>query len=170
MSLKFTLAPALGIWAISKQLRYPAQAEARPGPKFDAAVTLNPMFEKRFKRGEDNFVKRDRFICVTDGVGGWIRKLVDTGLFTKEYVVHVADLYDKGEYANLKELLDKASKMTKAKGSTTCVMAELKEGDFSTLHTCNLGDSGYILLRPRNGKVDTVFKSETQQHRFNAPY
>jgi serine/threonine protein phosphatase PrpC len=106
------------------------------------------MFEKRYKQGEDNYVVRDRFICVTDGVGGWIRKLVDTGLFTKEYVVHMADLYDKGEYTSLKDLLDNASKMTKAMGSSTCVMAELTSDDPLTLKTCNLGDSAYLLARP----------------------
>lgn len=77
--------------------------------KFNFAVTLNPYFEKRYKQGEDNFVVRDNFICVTDGVGGWIRKLEDTGLFTKEYVKHIAALYDNGQYSDLKELLDNAS-------------------------------------------------------------
>ena len=57
---------------------------------------------------------RDQFICVTDGVGGWSRKLVKTGLMTKEYVGHIASLYDNKEYSSLKELLDNGSKMTKA--------------------------------------------------------
>ena len=57
---------------------------------------MNPMFEKRWKMGEDNYVVRDKFICVTDGVGGWIRRLVDAGGFTKEYVKHIARLYDQG--------------------------------------------------------------------------
>jgi serine/threonine protein phosphatase PrpC len=93
-------------------------------------------------------VVRQRFICVTDGVGGWIRKLVDTGMFTKEYVKHISSLYDNGEYSSLKELLDNASQMTKAMGSSTCVMAELTKEDPLTLKTCNLGDSGYLLVRP----------------------
>lgn len=120
---------------------------------------------------------RDNFICVTDGVGGWIRKLEDTGLFTKEYVKHIAALYDNGQYSDLKELLDNASKMTKAIGSSTCVMAEITKDDPTTLKTCNLGDSGYLLVRPRNPKktgdqpiVEKLFRSKTQQTRFNAPY
>jgi hypothetical protein len=63
-----------------------AFADKKPCSKFRYAVTLNPYFEKRDEMGEDNYVVRDRFICVTDGVGGWIRKLVRTGFFTKEFV------------------------------------------------------------------------------------
>jgi protein phosphatase PTC7 len=33
-----------------------------------------------------------------------------------------------------------------------------------------LGDSAYILLRPLDDKIEKVFRSATQQHRFNAPY
>ena len=136
---------------------------------FDLGVVLNPMFEKRYKRGEDSYVAHPRFICVCDGVGGWIRKLVDVGLFSKEFTRHINELYVKKQYSSLKDLLDSASKMTKAKGSSTCVMAELT--DSKTLSTCNLGDSGYMLFRPQpDGTTHFMFKSETQQHRFNAPY
>jgi serine/threonine protein phosphatase PrpC len=134
--------------------------------KFRYAVTMSPMFEKRFKMGEDNYVVRDKFICVTDGVGGWKRRLVDTGLFTKEYVKHIATLYDNGQYVTLKDLLDLASKMTRAQGSSTCVMAELSDEEPDVLKTCNLGDSGYMLLRPYLNKqneieLEKVFRSKT---------
>ena len=129
-------------------------------------MTLNPHFHKRNENGEDAYVVKDQFICVTDGVGGWIRKLVHTGNFTKEYVQHIARLYDNKEYSCLKELLDNASKMTKAKGSTTCVMAELRDENPYKMDTCNLGDSGYLLVRPsqENGevKIEKLFRSKTQ--------
>ena len=60
-----------------------------PTSRFNFAVTLNPMYEKRYKQGEDNYVAHPRFICVVDGVGGWVRKMVDPGLFTKEFVKHI---------------------------------------------------------------------------------
>ena len=46
----------------------------------------------------------------------------------------------------------------KAKGSTTCVMVELEEEVLDpqniVLKTTNLGDSGYIILRPEeDGQV-----------------
>eukprot|EP00355_Strombidium_rassoulzadegani_P005052 CAMPEP_0168618786 /NCGR_PEP_ID=MMETSP0449_2-20121227/6255_1 /TAXON_ID=1082188 /ORGANISM="Strombidium rassoulzadegani, Strain ras09" /LENGTH=270 /DNA_ID=CAMNT_0008659679 /DNA_START=35 /DNA_END=847 /DNA_ORIENTATION=+ len=157
-----------------------AQADKRR-PYFESAVTLNPMYEKRYKKGEDNYVVRDQFICVTDGVGGWQRKMVDPGLFTKEYVSHIATLYDQKQYKSLKDLLDTASKLTVAKGSSTCVMAQLVEvrdpKGQDSLMTCNLGDSGYMWLVPKaspgqSGKAEAeiAFKSESQQHRFNAPF
>ena len=34
------------------------------------------------------------------------------------------------------------------------------------LSTCNLGDSGYLIIRNKN----VIFKSSTQTHRFNAPF
>ena len=111
---------------------------------------------------------------VTDGVGGWARKLVDAGKFTKEYVTHIANLYDTGDFTDLKSLLDNASKMTKASGSSTCVMAQLKDESPNELFTCNLGDSAYLLLRPSRSEdvvqFETLFRSATQQSRFNAPF
>ena len=85
------------------------------------------MFEKRYKQGEDNYIVRDRFICVMDGVGGWSRKLIDAGTFTKEFSLHMAKIYDDGNFGTLKKLLDNSSRKTKAKGSSTCVMAQLEE-------------------------------------------
>lgn len=62
------------------------------------------MFEKRYKKGEDayeiiNANKDDAepgnatFICVLDGVGGWVRKLEDVGKMSKEMVGHIAQIY-----------------------------------------------------------------------------
>ena len=78
-----------------------ARAE-KQNPYLKCAVTLNPYFEKRYKKGEDCYAILSRFenkektnlICVLDGVGGWQRKIVDPGLFTKEMVVHIANLYN----------------------------------------------------------------------------
>ena len=105
-----------------------------------------------------------------DGVGGWIYKLVDTGKMTKELTKHMYDVYkesrepESNNRRSLHDILDDSVRRVKAPGSTTCVMAELV--DDSTLNTCNLGDSGYMILR--QGEV--IFKSESQQHRFNMPY
>ena len=57
-------------------------------------------------------------------------------------------------------------------------MAEIVPGsneDEAILNTCNLGDSAYLLVRPsllegQNAQIDSVFRSKSQQHRFNAPY
>lgn len=46
--------------------------------------------------------------------------------------------------------------------STACILA--LEDD--KLHAANLGDSGFIVVR----KQQVLFKSPSQQHRFNFPY
>jgi protein phosphatase PTC7 len=56
---------------------------------FNFAVKYHPHFEKRNKLGEDAYVAENRFICACDGVGGWIRKLVETGDFSREFAVNI---------------------------------------------------------------------------------
>jgi len=54
--------------------------------KFEAASTLNPKYDKRWKKGEDNLLIRPQFLCVLDGVGGWIEVMIDSGIMTKEFI------------------------------------------------------------------------------------
>jgi len=54
------------------------------------------------------------------------------------------------------------------------VLASLDQSQ-GMMKTTNLGDSGYLILRPRSndeGKavLDKVFRSKEQQRRFNHPY
>lgn len=124
-------------------------------------------------------------MAVFDGVGGWIEALIDSGTMTKELVGHIADVYresrqEGGPTRTLHEVLDDAVRRVKAKGSTTAVLAELdghlqmsKSGhEEVNLKTCNLGDSGYLLLRPvaGGGFTSLLYKSESQQHYFNCPF
>ena len=177
-------------------------------PFLNVGCTLNPMYEKRYKQGEDAYVVaqgnfedwrtagQETFVCVMDGVGGWKRRLVDAGKFTKEMAKHVKEIYineytgypgkehtEGSQIHTLKDVLDHASKRTNLQGSTTCVMAEALPyngkwpEDDVLIKTCNLGDSGYMILRPYKLSVVSdqaylriVYKSEYQRHRFNAPY
>lgn len=50
-------------------------------------------------------------------------------------------------------------------GSTTACIVSLDTGD-SQLHTVNLGDSGYMLVR--KGRI--LARSQDQQHYFNTPF
>ena len=55
--------------------------------------------------------------------------------------------------------------MTKAKGSSTCVMASLSDSNPNLMETCNLGDSAYLLVRPVDDhgqlNIKKVFRSKT---------
>ena len=62
-----------------------------------------------------------------------------------------------------------------AKGSTTATMVFLKNGEQMELKTSNIGDSGYMLLRPKSSpdgsvSLQKLFRSESQQHYFNCPF
>lgn len=143
--------------------------------------TLNPKYDKRYKMGEDALLARPNLLCVLDGVGGWIEVLVDSGTMTKEFIKHIADIADEHSMGSvsedtneiaLSEIMDEARRRTKAKGSTTCTLAYLTDGQ---LKTCNLGDSGYLLVRPSRqpgGKfaLETLHRSKSQQYYFNCPY
>jgi protein phosphatase PTC7 len=48
--------------------------------------------------------------------------------------------------------------------STACIVALHKEK--SILHTANLGDSGFVVIR----KNTIVHRSQEQQHYFNSPF
>lgn len=56
--------------------------------------------------------------------------------------------------------------------STVCLMAlkflknSQNDETRALLSTCNIGDSGYMIIRSKQ----VIFKSSTQTHRFNAPF
>jgi hypothetical protein len=45
-------------------------------------------------------------------------------------------------------------------------------GEDQTLHTANLGDSGFLIARAKEGedKLELLFKTPFQQHDFNTPF
>jgi protein phosphatase PTC7 len=52
-------------------------------------------------------------------------------------------------------------------------MAKFDQIRENIIKTTNLGDSGYLILRPDKntpGKFKTIFKSASQQYSFNFPY
>ena len=83
------------------------ECKSKIRPYFQTAWTLNPKYDKRCKGGEDALYlsPNKRFVCVMDGVGGWIEILVDSGIMTKEMVKRIEYEYEqkycKGELENL---------------------------------------------------------------------
>lgn len=117
---------------------------------------------------------------VADGVGEWETFGLDPGMFSKELMGHFKDEYisntntfksiNKEEICGvLKGFLEVAYNKTKSYGSSTVLLGVCHE---SLLYTLCLGDSGYVILRPRErgGKLMEVFRSIEQQHSFNCPY
>jgi len=64
-------------------------------------------------------------------------------------------------------VLEQAFKKVNAVGSATALLAILNKSELSI---ANLGDSGFFVIRFKNGEPYVPFKSKEQQHSFNIPY
>jgi len=159
---------------------------------FITGVCMIPHKEKAYKGGEDAFSCSidGCMFCLADGVGGWAKKGVDPGLYSKELCSQFKYLYESqmkllpedllappenragDAKAAVKELdqrrnLVEACKKTmrKAVGTSTFVSMAMNK-DEPKIEGVNLGDSGYLILRGKKA----LFHSPVQQHRFNHPY
>jgi serine/threonine protein phosphatase PrpC len=117
---------------------------------------------------------------LADGVGEWETFGLDPSLFSKELMQkNHAHFKRKGFLlsrcpetdvtAKLLKFADKAHNGIVSYGSSTMLIGYCRE---SNLYTVSLGDSGYIVLRMREGSKNfyTVHRSIEQQHSFNCPY
>ena len=140
---------------------------------FTSGVFLNPHFAKRFKGGEDAACINDRLICVADGVGGWAESGIDPALYSKRLCAIIDVLYRSGDeryQMSPKQLLVDAVKKNEEVGSCTCCLIVLDE-KAKILQSCNLGDSGYMILRgekvqsstPAEHSRELVVRFETKE-------
>jgi len=158
--------------------------------KFNSGFVKYPHYSKIDKGGEDALVTHEGIICVADGVGGWAEVGVDPAKYSKELCDNIKrTFFEKGHvlFHQPKQLFIEAAGKTLSQGSATCCLCILDlEKDF--LHTLNLGDSGYMILRnkklksPQNdalnkilkdekdNSIEIVFRSEEQTHSFNFPF
>nr|XP_016508792.1 PREDICTED: probable protein phosphatase 2C 55 [Nicotiana tabacum] len=112
-----------------------------------------------------------RFIGVADGVGGWAKKGIDSGKYSRELMENAESFIDKQKQEDksstanidLIKVLNEAFLNTKAIGSSTACMLKLAD---DTLHAVNVGDSGFVVIK--DGVI--VYKSEIQQSSFNRPF
>lgn len=137
---------------------------------FKSGSFLIPHPEKVHKGGEDALFVRDKLITVADGVGGWANHGVDPGLYSKQLVRLISEVYDEKPDQTPKQILWEANRRTTHTGTSTCVIAILHPENRTIATTC-LGDSSYLLVRPSNeAGLTKIFRSEEQQKRFNFPY
>eukprot|EP00347_Sterkiella_histriomuscorum_P004556 403360013 len=64
-------------------------------------------------------------------------------------------------------ILEKAFHKVQAVGSSTALVGIRNQKE---INIANLGDSGFVLIRFRNGEAYTAARSKEQQHSFNIPY
>ena len=83
----------------------------------------------------------------------------------------VAEL-EENDCERLRNILAKAHDLAQQQlvyGSSTMCLLSLQffdTSEYSLLSSCNIGDSGYMLIRDKK----VLYKSQTQSHRYNAPY
>ena len=70
---------------------------------------------------------------------------------------------------NPRQLLMDAVYDNREIGSATCVLATIDE-NAPILHSANIGDSGYMLLRKEGLDLVKMFRTKEQQHSFNFPF
>lgn len=145
----------------------------------DTGIGFLPHIDKRHKGGEDAYWTSDTMIAVADGVGGWADSGVDPALYSRRLWLNIKEKYLKDREKGIdavhttlndpKELLTRAVEDTRERGSSTAVIWML-DTQKNYLHTANLGDSGYLLLRKSGYDLVTLFRSKEQTHGFNFPY
>ena len=61
---------------------------------FHYGVTNIPHDDKKEKGGEDAYLASNNFMMVADGIGGWSRQGVDSGIFSKTLVAQCKTIFD----------------------------------------------------------------------------
>lgn len=133
------------------------------------------IFEKGLYGDDACFVafnKSTDVLGVADGVGGWRAYGIDPSQFSKKLMEACKMLVKSGRFltnrpgellaSGYRELIEDKSPLVGS--STACIV--MLDRNRQTLHTANLGDSGFMIVRA--GKV--VHRSIDQQHFFNTPF
>jgi serine/threonine protein phosphatase PrpC len=109
--------------------------------------------------------------AIADGVSEWGGYGLNPSDFSRELIkrLHECISEDTIDRESLEQAICNAYYKVGAFGSSTILAGVCKD---SMLHTVSLGDSGYIVLRPREfaESLITVYRSSEQQHSFNCPY
>lgn len=131
-----------------------------------------PHPEKAHKGGEDASFFSASLLTVADGVGGWADQGVDPALYSRSIIKAVSTTFNAAQekyIKNLKDLVVVSAGQVKVLGSSTLVVAALDPQ--GTLRTANIGDSGYLIVRPTGeDKFELIFESKEQTHGFNFPF
>ena len=185
--LKFIGVPVVGLAVFSLFSRSSDTTGRRTLKSFDLGISCLPKsltVPQLIKVapcdcGEDSYAMIEKdgriLLAVADGVGSWRKKGINPALFSRalcSYLRHafLGSTNNASLVELIKESFDSLVKDTlqvnvggRPFGSST-VCAAILEGDEAKV--ANIGDSGLLLVR--QGKV--VFRTEVQQHRFNAPF
>lgn len=86
----------------SKNSDRPKSEPVKPLYRFYGGVLVLPHDDKVHKGGEDAFAATKTLLAVADGVGGWSRKGIDPGLFSKQLCKDIQSIYESDSTKPLK--------------------------------------------------------------------
>ncbi|ETV95557.1 hypothetical protein H310_10999 [Aphanomyces invadans] len=115
------------------------------------------------KQGEDAAFCTPTTIGVADGVGGWARKGIDSGAYSRMLMASC----EASTLTEPKARLTDAYNNTSVPGSSTACIVHIDDAKLSTV---NVGDSGFLLCRQKADKWTLLYESPSQCHYFNCPY
>ncbi|TMW56891.1 hypothetical protein Poli38472_002816 [Pythium oligandrum] len=160
--------------------RWSTTARTAPLLRLVSGACELPHPQKRATGGEDAWFICSDTVGVADGVGGWARKGVDSGEYSRTLMnsAHSAlvKLKPKDESAipTPLEVLTYAHRRATCPGSSTACIVQLHD---DSIRAINVGDSGFLLCRsspseedPTKVKWQVVYESPHQSHYFNCPF
>ena len=156
----------------SKDLRkkiFPFEEGHRKRYEFRLAFGSAPHPDKLWKGGEDGFFVSKNIMLMADGVGGWAKLGIDSGVYARRLVEIVKGLLqnDKELYyiERPEELALRAVQMNDEKGSATLSILTLHPIT-GALKGYHIGDSIYGIFFAEG----FYFMANEQQRSFNVPY
>uniref|UniRef100_M4BT57 Protein phosphatase n=1 Tax=Hyaloperonospora arabidopsidis (strain Emoy2) TaxID=559515 RepID=M4BT57_HYAAE len=143
--------------------------------RLDSGVCGLPHPQKRATGGEDAWFIGNNIVGVADGVGGWARKGIDSGEYSRTLMESAKQMVTMADTMPTPlQVLTEAHHSAQCPGSSTACIVQL---DGEVLQAINLGDSGFLLCRLRpdddaRGELKWQIVHETlhQCHYFNCPY
>ncbi|GBG26068.1 Protein phosphatase PTC7-like fig [Hondaea fermentalgiana] len=147
------------------------QVPARPLKKkklrFFSAGAIIPHAKKHGEGEDAMFISQEgSAIGVSDGVGGWIEMGVDSGEYSRELMDNAKRFVQDSGSTDPVEILTASYDASQKKGTATACVMTIED---DVMRCVNLGDSGFIVLRPSAEGYFIVSVSKEQQHYFNCP-
>ncbi|KAL3662942.1 hypothetical protein V7S43_011888 [Phytophthora oleae] len=151
------------------------ERQVRPALRLESGACGLPHPQKRATGGEDAWFISGNTVGVADGVGGWARKGIDSGEYSRT-LMNSAKLTVTAstKIPTPLQVLTVAHCSAQCPGSSTACIVQL---DDLSLRAINLGDSGFLLCRLQRDEEQggalrwqVVHETTNQCHYFNCPY
>lgn len=138
---------------------------------FMAAKPRSKVSEKIESADAYFFNPKLQAFAIADGVSEWEEYGIKASNFSRELIKNLHECISEKtiDRDSLEQDICTAYNTVKSYGSSTILAGVCED---SMLHTISLGDSGYMVLRPREYQkgLMIVYRSSAQQHSFNCPY